>query len=105
MAGLFHRFVKGFSVLESPLTDVLRDDVQFVWGEGLQVAFQRIKDTLTNPPVLKFLDLERPFTLVTDASNDGIGACLMQKFDGRLHPLAFYSRKFKHGGVTDACGQ
>lgn len=101
MAGFFRRFVKGFSVIASTLTDILRDDVQFVWGERQQIAFQTIKNVLTNPPVLKFPDLERPFTLVTDASSVGVGSCLMQKFDGKLHPIAFYSRKFKTRGSNE----
>ncbi|XP_066939925.1 uncharacterized protein [Macrobrachium rosenbergii] len=44
-----------YTVASSSLTDVLRDDVQFVWGDGQQVAFQKIKDAFVNSPLLKFL--------------------------------------------------
>ncbi|XP_066953379.1 uncharacterized protein [Macrobrachium rosenbergii] len=83
---------------QSPLTDVLRDNVHFVGGDGQQSAFQNIEDALVNLPVLKFPDFECPFTLVTDAGHDGRRVCLMQKFGGRLHPIAFYNRKFKTRG-------
>ncbi|XP_066965979.1 uncharacterized protein [Macrobrachium rosenbergii] len=72
----YHRRLR---LLEALRIDMLRDDLQFVWGEGQQLAFQKIKEALMSPPVLKFPDFVRPFTLVTDASHDGIEACLMQK--------------------------
>ncbi|XP_066964341.1 uncharacterized protein [Macrobrachium rosenbergii] len=56
----------------NPKGNVLRDDVQFVWGDGQQLAFQNIKDALVTLPVLKFPELEHPFTWVTDASHIGI---------------------------------
>ncbi|XP_066941094.1 uncharacterized protein [Macrobrachium rosenbergii] len=97
MVGFFWRFVKGFSTLSSPLMDVLRN-VQFLLGERQQLAFQKIKETLMSPQVMKFPDFEQPFTLVTNASHEGIGACLMQKLEDKLHCIPFYSRKFKTRG-------
>lgn len=101
MSGFFRRFVRNFSTIASPLTDLLREDVKFVWGDSQQLAFEKLKNALVNPPVLKFPDFSQPFTLVTDASQEGIGACLMQKFEGKLHPIAFYSRKFKTRGSNE----
>ena len=60
------------------------------------MAFQAIKDAAKDAPSLKLVDPEDPratFELHTDASGFAIGAVLYQKIDGKLHPVAFHSRK------------
>ena len=45
-------------------------------------------------PVLKVDDPERPFILLTDASECGLDAVLSQEDEsGQEHPVAFVSRK------------
>ena len=41
-------------------------------------------------------DLDRPFVLRTDASEIGLGAMLLQEFEGVLHPIAYASKKLNH---------
>ena len=79
----------------APLTELLKEDVQFSWGEKEQGAFEEIKQALIQAPVLVFPNFELPFVLVTDASEVGVGACLMQNHDKGLNPIAFYSRKWE----------
>ena len=60
------------------------------------MAFQAIKDAAKSAPSLKLVDPEDPratFELHTDASGFAIGAVLYQKIEGKLHPVAFHSRK------------
>ena len=53
----------------------------------------RLKELLTSPPVLAYLDFAKPFVLHTDASGEGLGAVLEQiQDDGNHHPVAFASR-------------
>ncbi len=47
-----------------------------------------IKRALTSDPVLAFYDPEQPVTVQADASQSGLGACLMQQ--GK--PVAYASR-------------
>lgn len=51
----------------------------FQWGEEQQQAFLKIKQALTNAPVLALPDFTQPFVLEIDASGHGLGAALMQK--------------------------
>src|SRR5207253_1665429 len=70
--------------------------VAWVWGPAQRGAFERLKEILTTPPVLKLPDFSRKFkfTLQTDASDQGLGAVLAQECpDGKLHPVAFASRR------------
>nr|KAG5698502.1 hypothetical protein BaRGS_005897 [Batillaria attramentaria] len=38
----------------------------------------------------------KPFVLRTDASNDGVGAILMQEHEGKLHPVSYGSKKLSN---------
>ena len=42
--------------------------------------------------ILSLPDFELPFILETDASDECIGAALMQRIEGKDLPIAFYSR-------------
>ena len=45
-------------------------------------------------PIQVHVDLQKPFIIATDASNFASGSILSQhRDDGKLHPMAFQSRK------------
>ena len=95
MVGYYRRFLYQFATIAAPLTDLLRKDSPFVWTDAQQNAFELLKKALQNPPILVFPNYNEPFTLITDASDTGIGGVLMQKRNGKFHPLGFYSRKLR----------
>ncbi|XP_076055262.1 uncharacterized protein LOC143033653 [Oratosquilla oratoria] len=76
-----------------PLTDLLRKDHDFVWTPTCETAFKNLKSLLTNAPVLRAPDFQRPFLLQVDASDTGIGAALLQEHNEVLHAIAYYSKK------------
>jgi hypothetical protein len=49
---------------------------------------------MSETPVLRFPQLNRPFILTTDASQVAAGSVLSQVVDGGDHPVAFASFKF-----------
>jgi hypothetical protein len=66
-----------------------------VAGPEAQKAFQDLKTIFTTTPIFVHPDFSKPFYMETDALDFVIGAVLSQKGEGkRLHPVAFYSRKF-----------
>ncbi|XP_075091911.1 putative mitochondrial protein AtMg00860 [Nicotiana tabacum] len=52
LAGYYRRFVKGFSIIASPLTKLLGKDAKFVWDDKCQESFEKLKSLLTQAPML-----------------------------------------------------
>lgn len=90
LCGYYKRFVKGYSQLVAPLTDLTRKGA-FSRSDEAQVVFERLKVIMSTCPVLALPDFSRPFIFECDASGLGIGAVLMQDH----HPIAFESRKLR----------
>jgi hypothetical protein len=93
LVSFFRRFVKGFSVIAKPLSDLLRKGKSFEWIDPHQMAFAKLKEILMKSPVLCVYNPKTRTELHTDASSIGLGAVLMQKqSDGKLKPISYYSR-------------
>ena len=94
LCNYYRRFVKDFSVIASPLTDLTKKSTEFVWDDESQKSFEALKDALTKAPVLKCADPNEKFVVTSDASASGIGAVLTQvDAQGQTRPVAFTSRK------------
>ena len=105
LAGFFRKFLKDFSIKSAPLTDLLKDETTWQWQEKQGSSFNILKQGLTRAPVLAYPDYSKPFKLYCDASGIGVGATLCQELDGKLHPIAYASRKLdstqQKWGITD----
>ena len=91
LASFYRRFVKGFSSIASPLTELIKKDVPFVWGDEQEKSFQALKLMLSSSPLLQLPNFDKAFEIECDASGVGIGGVLMQ--EGK--PLAYFSKKLK----------
>ena len=85
------RFVRGFSVIASPLTKLLRKGIKFEWTNKCQNSFEQLKGMLVEAPVLTQPTPGKEYTLYSDASGIGLGCVLMQ--DGKV--VAYASRQLK----------
>ena len=79
LAGYYRRFVPNFARVAGQLHSLTRQEVSFHWTGECQQSFDRLKQLLSEPPVLAYPDFARPFTLHTDASGKGLGAVLEQE--------------------------
>ena len=79
LCSYYRRFVRGFANIAAPLHRLTENGRAFVWTSECDVAFQRLKQVLSQAPVLAYPTSAGAFVLDTDASNTGIGAVLSQK--------------------------
>jgi hypothetical protein len=93
LAGFYRRFVRGFSTIAAPLTDLLVKGRKFEWSDAAEHAFQSLKFALTHAPILRPYDRHLPCTVDLDASDFAVGAVLLQGTGTDLHPVAFESRR------------
>lgn len=63
------------------------------WTPHLLKKFTDLKQALMSAPILSFPNFNIPFHIQTDASNNAIGAVLLQNVDDLFKPIAFASRK------------
>lgn len=77
LCSYYKRFVKGFSQLNTPLTD-LTNKGSFQWNEKVKHTFKRLEEAMSTRPILPLPDFTQPFILECDASEEGIGVVLMQ---------------------------
>ena len=76
------------SALTEPLRALLRQEVQWHWGEQQESSLNEIKKVLTSKPVLKYYDVNKPVKLSVDAFQSGLGAVLLQEDQ----PIAYASK-------------
>ena len=69
-------FRKNYSTLARPLFNLTKKDVPFHWDHAEEQAFHDLQSALTSAPVLILPDYEKPFTLITNASNYMTGSIL-----------------------------
>ncbi|KAL6359921.1 hypothetical protein LRP88_07349 [Fusarium phalaenopsidis] len=93
-ANYYRVFIPDFSKIARPLTRLCKKGVPFLWGPSEEAAFQELKDRFVNAPVLAEFDPLRKTYLETDSSGNASGGVLAQSdSQGRLRPVAFFSRR------------
>jgi hypothetical protein len=96
LIGYYRNFIPNFSLIAAPLTDLTKKflPAKVKWTENEQKAFVKLKDLVTQEPILRIPDFNKTFFLQTDASDQGVGGVLLQEWNGIKCPVAFFSKKF-----------
>ncbi|GKC38161.1 putative nucleotidyltransferase, ribonuclease H [Tanacetum coccineum] len=91
-AGFYRRFIKDFTMISKPMTQLLMKDAKFDFFDDCKTTFNILKEKLTTAPIIISLDWNVPFELMCDASDFAIGAVLRQQIDGKFKPIYYASK-------------
>lgn len=94
-ANFFRKFIKNFSAIVSPITQLTGQNIRFSWTPAAQAVFDQLKTVFTSAPILQHPDPVSPYVLEVDASENAVGAILSQRRGTKslLHSIAFFLRK------------
>lgn len=73
--------------MSAPLREWLKNKIAWHWDIEQEESFHRLKQLVSEPPVLRYYDPTKELTLTEDASSQGLGAALFQG-----QPIAYASR-------------
>ena len=82
------KFLPRLAEVLEPIQQLTRKEVPWQWQHEHDAAFEKVKQLVTQAPLLKYYNPEGELTVQCDASDKGLGAALMQ--NGQ--PIAFASR-------------
>ena len=108
MGSYLRKFVRGYSSLVAPISDLLRDKrfaskrarrLPVPWGAEQDKALRALIEFLTSPLILALPNWEVIFRLHTDASELGAGAALTQETRGAERVIGYASHRWSR---TDA---
>lgn len=96
LANYLHKYTRNYAEMVQPMTRLLKKDIEWKWEQQQQDAFESVKRSLREAPVLALPDDSKPFHVVCDASDFAIGCALMQhdsNDDERV--ISYQSRQLK----------
>ena len=74
--GFYRRFIKDFSQIDRPLTNLLSKDAPFELTDECLKSFHTLKQALISAPIIQPPDWTLPFEIMCDASDYACGAVL-----------------------------
>ena len=95
LAGYYRKYIQNYASVVTPLINLTkkRQPNQVIWTDETETALNELKSRFCDRPILRLPDFERDFILRTDASDSGLGAILLQTYDGTDFPVAYASKK------------
>ena len=92
LTGFLRTFIRDYSKVAAPLTDLTKSGT-FHWSEEATTAMNALKETVSSAPIIRPWDAKAATRVVTDASDIGLGAVLMQEHQGKWHVVEYFSKK------------
>ena len=105
LTGYFRHFVKDYAAICRPLTLLLKQEQAWQWEETQEEAFQRLKRSLVERPILTLYQSGAKTEVHTDASGLGLAGILLQRSsDERLHQGGCLNAESERtGGAIKPC--
>ncbi|GFY30442.1 retrovirus-related Pol polyprotein from transposon 17.6 [Trichonephila clavipes] len=93
LTGYFRKYIKYYSKIAKPISDLTRKENLFILVQQKE-AFEKLKKTMSDGPILHTYKYGRKTELHTDTCKQGYASILLQQAeDGKLHPVYYMSKK------------
>ena len=86
------RFLPKLAEQTQPIVQLLKKSTWFTWTDDYEQIFQKLKTTLTSPPILHKPDTCQPLLVYITATDHTVSAALVQEIEGTQNPVYFISR-------------
>ena len=80
LVGYYRKFIPRFADIARPMTNLTKQDIPFEWTVQCQAAFELLKEAIITSSILKYPDLNKEYTLFTDASKYAWACVLTQEY-------------------------
>ena len=70
LLGYYRSFAPTFADITTPITNLLKKNVPFVWSKQCQATLDYLKEIFCSKAILQFPDPNKDHILYTDASNN-----------------------------------
>ena len=91
-AGFYHRFIKNFSKIARPLTNLLVRDVSFILNDGCLTVWEKLKIELIFAPIISPPNWSKLFEIMCDASDFAIDVFFGQRIDNKQYVIYYSNR-------------
>jgi len=75
-----------------PIIQLLKKSANFTWNDDYEQVFQKLKTTLTSPPILHKSDTHQPLLVYITATNHIVSVALVLEVNGTQHLVYFVNR-------------
>jgi hypothetical protein len=94
LANYYRQCVKDYARIAEPIVALTRKATPWEWTEERQQAFDALKAALVSPAVMAHPDVDKPYSLFTDACDYSVGAVLVQCDEqGVERPIQYISHQ------------
>ena len=92
LAAYYRKFVRDFAIIVQLLYGLLGKRASYNWTDACDKAFHHLMHCLEHSNFLAYPDFVKPFVIITDACDYGIGYVLSQEENGDMKPIVFGGR-------------
>ena len=95
----YHKFIPKYAQIARPINRLVSGEnaskkkALVEWTKECQAAFEHLRHLCSQTPILAYANYQKPFKLLTDASEHGLGVVLYQKQDDNTECVVAYASK------------
>ena len=101
-ARFYRRFIKDFSKIAKPLSNILNKEVSFHFDKSRYEAFDTLKQKLTSAPIIIAPNWTIDFEIMCDASDYAVGSVLGQRKNKIFHVIHYESKVLNKAQINYA---